>query len=227
MSEERKENQSVQTVSDTKSSVGSVDTNNESIKIFGIVESCGQLRVRKEPNKEADVIATIPVGTLVELENDEVIDGFYAVHTEVEMAIVWLSSFRLLDLKRSDYMAAERMNDSILTSVKKMLGLSEEYDAFDLDIITHINSVFTILTQIGVGSGNGFMIEDKTPVWTDFIQDSGIYQLVKSYMVLKVRLLFDPPMSSAVLECYKTQVNEYEWRLKTMAENQEVNNQNE
>lgn len=83
MSEERKENQSVQTVSDTKSSVGSVDTNNESIKIFGVVESCGQLRVRKEPNKEADVIATIPVGTLVELENDEVIDGFYAVHTEV------------------------------------------------------------------------------------------------------------------------------------------------
>lgn len=80
MSEERKENQSVQTVSDTKSSV---DTNNESIKIFGVVESCGQLRVRKEPNKEADVIATIPVGTLVELENDEVIDGFYAVHTEV------------------------------------------------------------------------------------------------------------------------------------------------
>lgn len=58
-------------------------------------------------------------------------------------------------------MAAERMNDSILTSVKKMLGLSEEYNAFDLDIITHINSVFTILTQIGVGSGNGFMIEDK------------------------------------------------------------------
>jgi hypothetical protein len=119
-------------------------------------------------------------------------------------------------------MAAERMNDSILTSVKKMLGLSEEYDAFDLDIITHINSVFTILTQIGVGPDNGFMIEDKTPVWTDFIQDSGIYQLVKSYMVLKVQLLFDPPMSSAVSECYKTQVNEYEWRLKTMAENQEV-----
>ena len=103
-----------------------------------------------------------------------------------------------------------------------MLGLSEEYDAFDLDIITHINSVFTILTQIGVGPTNGFMIEDKTAIWTDFIQDSGIYQLVKSYVVLKVRLLFDPPISSAVLECYKTQANEYEWRLKTMAEIQEV-----
>ena len=119
-------------------------------------------------------------------------------------------------------MAAERMNDSILTSVKKMLGLPEEYDAFDLDIITHINSVFTILVQIGIGPSNGFMIEDKTAIWTNFIKDMSLYQLVKSYMFLKVRLLFDPPMSSAVLECYKTQVNEYEWRLKTMAENQEV-----
>lgn len=119
-------------------------------------------------------------------------------------------------------MAADEMKDSILLSVKKMLGLTEEYDAFDLDIITHINSVFTILTQIGVGPSNGFMIEDKTAIWTNFIKDMSLYQLVKSYMVLKVRLLFDPPMSSAVLECYKTQVNEYEWRLKTMAENQEV-----
>ena len=90
-------------------------------------------------------------------------------------------------------MGAEIMNDSILTSVKKMLGLSEEYDAFDLDIITHINSVFTILTQIGVGPGNGFMIEDKTPVWTDFIQDSGIYQLVKSTDELCcIRMLQNP-----------------------------------
>ena len=83
MSEERKENQSVRTVSDTKSSVESADTNNESIKIFGIVDSCGHLRIRKEPNKESDVVVTIPVGTMVELVNDEVIDGFYAVHTEV------------------------------------------------------------------------------------------------------------------------------------------------
>ena len=66
-------------------------------------------------------------------------------------------------------MAADRMNDSILSSIKKMLGLPEEYDAFDLDIITHINSVFTILAQIGVGPSNGFIIEDKTAVWTDFI----------------------------------------------------------
>lgn len=94
-------------------------------------------------------------------------------------------------------MAADEMKDSILLSVKKMLGLTEEYDAFDLDIITHINSVFTILTQIGVGPSNGFMIEDKTAIWTNFIKDMSLYHLVKSYMVLKVRLLFDPPISSA------------------------------
>ena len=84
MSEKRKENQSVQTASVTDSSVESAEANtkNEDIKFLGVVESCGQLRVRKEPNKESDVVATIPVGTIVELENDEVIDGFYAVHTE-------------------------------------------------------------------------------------------------------------------------------------------------
>lgn len=84
MSEKRKEIQSVQTASVTDLSVESAGTNtkNDGIKILGVVESCGQLRVRKEPNKESDVVATIPVGTIVELENDEVIDGFYAVHTE-------------------------------------------------------------------------------------------------------------------------------------------------
>lgn len=89
MSEERKENQSVQTASVTKSSVESADTytKNENIKIFGVVESCGYLRVRKEPNKEADVIGTIPVGSVVELLNGEVVDGFYAVHTETAYGV--------------------------------------------------------------------------------------------------------------------------------------------
>lgn len=81
MSEKRKVNQSVQTVSVAESV--KANEKNKDAKIFGIVESCGQLRVRKEPTKESDVVITIPVGTIVELENDEVIDGFYAVHTEV------------------------------------------------------------------------------------------------------------------------------------------------
>lgn len=114
------------------------------------------------------------------------------------------------------------ITDSILTSIKKLLGISEEYEHFDADLIMHINSVFSILTQLGVGPTTGFMIEDKNTIWKDFIGDEAKYMLVKSYMHLKVKLLFDPPLSSAVMECYKTQISEYEWRLNVAAENDDA-----
>ena len=90
------------------------------------------------------------------------------------------------------------ITDSVLTSIKKLLGIAEEYEHFDADLIMHINSVFSILTQLGVGPSKGFMIEDKNATWKDFISDESKYMLVKSYMHLKVKLLFDPPLSSAV-----------------------------
>ncbi|PNH20943.1 structural protein [Lachnospiraceae bacterium] len=111
------------------------------------------------------------------------------------------------------------ITDSVLISIKKLLGIAEEYEHFDADLIMHINSVFSILTQLGVGPFKGFMIEDKSATWKDFTSDESKYMLVKSYMHLKVKLLFDPPLSSAVLECYKTQISEYEWRLNVAAEN--------
>ena len=111
------------------------------------------------------------------------------------------------------------VNDSILTSIKKMLGIAEEYDNFDLDLIMHINSVFSVLMQLGVGPKKGFMIEDKTATWLSFIPNEATLMLVKSYMYLKVKLMFDTPLSSAVMECYKTQISEYEWRLNVAAEN--------
>lgn len=114
------------------------------------------------------------------------------------------------------------ITDSVLTSIKKMLGIVEEYEHFDSDLIMHINSVFSILTQLGVGPSTGFMIEDKNASWKDFISDEAKLMLVKSYMHLKVKLLFDPPLSSAVLECYKTQISEYEWRLNVAAENEDA-----
>ena len=114
------------------------------------------------------------------------------------------------------------ITDSVLTSIKKLLGIAEEYEHFDADLIMHINSVFSILTQLGVGPSKGFMIEDKNATWKDFISDESKYMLVKSYMHLKVKLLFDPPLSSAVLECYKTQISEYEWRLNVAAENDDT-----
>lgn len=103
--------------------------------------------------------------------------------------------------------------DSILTSVKKMLGIAEDYEHFDPDIIMHINSVFSILTQLGVGDSSGFTIEDKANTWDEFIDDDPRLQLIKSYMFLKVKMIFDPPTSSAAMESMNKQISEYEWRI--------------
>ena len=111
--------------------------------------------------------------------------------------------------------------ESILTSIKKLLGITEEYDQFDPDIITHINSVFMILTQLGVGPSEGFSIEDDTSVWSDFIKDANKIEAVKTYIYLKVKLLFDPPLSSAVIESMNRLINELEWRLNVAAESTE------
>ena len=112
--------------------------------------------------------------------------------------------------------------ESILTSIKKLLGIAEEYEHFDPDIIMHINSVFMILTQIGVGPSEGFTIEDETSVWTDFIPETPRLEAVKSFVYLKVRLLFDPPLSSAVTESMNRMIGELEWRLNVAAETTEI-----
>lgn len=109
--------------------------------------------------------------------------------------------------------------ESILTSIKKLLGIAEEYTHFDEDLIIHINSVFAALTQIGVGPSVGFSITDKYATWTDFISEDTCLIPVKSYVHLKVRLLFDPPSSSAVMSSIERQASEFEWRLRLAAEN--------
>lgn len=104
--------------------------------------------------------------------------------------------------------------ESILTSIKKLLGITEEYDIFDADIIIHINTVFAILTQIGVGPSEGFSIQDKTTIWNDFIPGSDPrLNNVKTYVYLKVKLIFDPPQSSTTIEAIKQTIAELEWRL--------------
>ena len=110
------------------------------------------------------------------------------------------------------------MDDSILKKIKKLLGISEDYEHFDADIIMHINSVFMILTQLGVGPPDGFSIEDDSSVWSNFIGDSSNIESVKSYVYLKVKLLFDPPLSSAAMEATKQLISELEWRLNLAAE---------
>ena len=111
--------------------------------------------------------------------------------------------------------------DSILTSIKKLLGIADEYTHFDTDIVVHINSAFMILNQLGVGPSECFSIEDKTSTWNDFLGDRGDLNSVRTYVYLRVRLLFDPPSSSAVMDSMTRMINELEWRLNVNAEAKE------
>lgn len=104
--------------------------------------------------------------------------------------------------------------ESILTSIKKLLGITEEYEHFDTDIIMHINSVFSVLTQLGVGPQKGFRIEDDGTEWSEFLLDDFRLEMVKTYVYLKVRLAFDSTnLSSAVIESLNRQISELEWRI--------------
>lgn len=108
--------------------------------------------------------------------------------------------------------------DSILTSIKKLLGVTASYEHFDQDIIMHINSVLMILTQLGVGPPEGFTIEDDSSLWTDFLPDETNLEAVRSYVFMKVKLMFDPPTSGIVTESYNRMIAEFEWRLNVNAE---------
>lgn len=117
--------------------------------------------------------------------------------------------------------------ESILTSIKKLLGITEEYEHFDADIIMHINSVFMILAQMGVGPSEGFSIKDKTATWDMFVSQNTNLESVKSYVFMKVKLLFDPPQSSAVMESMNRMISEFEWRLNVESETPTVKSEEE
>jgi hypothetical protein len=108
--------------------------------------------------------------------------------------------------------------DSILTSVKKVLNLAEDYTFFDPDIILHINSVFSTLNQLGVGPDAGFMIEDATATWADFLDNNPQYNFVKTYMCLSVRMLFDPPSTAHHMQAAQAQIDQYVWRISVLRE---------
>ena len=113
--------------------------------------------------------------------------------------------------------------DSILTSIKKLLGITAEYKQFDPDLIIHINSVFLILKQLGIGPEQGFSISGEYETWDQFLPEGSTnFEAVKSYMHIKVKLLVDPPTSSAVMEAMNRMASEYEWRLNIEAESTPV-----
>lgn len=102
--------------------------------------------------------------------------------------------------------------DSILNSIKKLLGIHPEYTEFDIDIIMHINTVFVILNQLNIGPPEGFLIEDESVIWDDYVTELNEI-MIRTYIYLKVRLMFDPPTSSALLESMNAMIAELEWRL--------------
>lgn len=110
------------------------------------------------------------------------------------------------------------MTDSILDSTKKVLNLNSDYTPFDQDIILHINSVFSTLNQLGVGPVDGFMIQDNIAVWSDFLEGDHRFNNVKTYMYLRVRMLFDPPTLGYVVSAMQDQIKELEWRINTQRE---------
>ena len=110
------------------------------------------------------------------------------------------------------------MATSILTSIKKLIGPTEDDTSFDVDIIMHINSAFFRLNQLGVGPSDGFFITDKTKTWEEFLVSRKDLEAVKSYVYQKVRLLFDPPQSAFLVEALKESIKEFEWTINVQAE---------
>lgn len=111
------------------------------------------------------------------------------------------------------------MIESILTSIKKLLGIEESYTHFDADIIMHINSVLAILVQLGVGPSEGFFISGKNETWSEFLGENSVnLEGVKTYVYMKVRLIFDPPPNAAAIDSMNRLVNEFEWRLNVSAD---------
>ena len=105
------------------------------------------------------------------------------------------------------------MTESILDSIKKLLGLTTTYTVFDQDLIIHINSVFMILRQLGVGPEQGYKITGSLNVWSEFSDNDIFIESVKTYVYLKVRLYFDPPQNSSLTQAIQSQIAELEWRL--------------
>lgn len=113
------------------------------------------------------------------------------------------------------------MTDSILNTTKKTLNLAPGDTTFDQDIILHINSVFSALNQLGIGPDEGFSIEDDAALWSTFLDGDKRLNNVKSYMYLRVRMLFDPPTTSFTITAFSEQIKELEWRINAQREQEQ------
>ena len=113
------------------------------------------------------------------------------------------------------------VEDSILKTTKKTLGLSADYTDFDIDVILAINTALSDLNQIGIGPDEGFAIEDDTATWADLLEGNKLLNNVKTYVGLRSRMIFDPPVTSFALEAYQKQIDELAWRINVTREQTE------
>lgn len=123
-------------------------------------------------------------------------------------------------------MAEPSVKDSILKSIKKMLGIYPEVTAFDDELILHINSVIASLSQMGIGpSDSGYSITSSTNLWTELLGSDKRLESIKSYIYMKVRLIFDPPIQSSVIEAFERQIKEFEYRNYVVKDNDRIDNE--
>ncbi len=120
----------------------------------------------------------------------------------------------------------EPIKNSILNDIKSMLGPTYDDDSFDTDIIIYINSIFTILRQLGVGPSTGYRITNKDNIWSEFVKDEEMLDAVKTYIYLKVKLTFDPPLNASLVEAFTSQAKELEWRLNVSVESDPIGGEN-
>lgn len=112
----------------------------------------------------------------------------------------------------------EDISNSILNTIKKLIGIDTDYNVFDMDIIVSINSSFMILNQLGIGPDKPFSIKGSDETWKDFFGDEEVFELAKSYIYLRTKLLFDPPSSGVLHEAVERQISEFEWRMHVQAD---------
>lgn len=175
--------------------------------VIGVVTDCLKLNIREKPSKDSRVVTVVTCLDELEIDIGDSNDDWYAVCTATGIEGFCMKKFVAVRQQGENDM------DSILTSIKKLLGIAEEYEHFDPDIVMYINSAFSVLTQLGVGPEEGFRIEDASKTWSEFLYDDPRLEFVKTFIYLKVRLAFDPPLSSAVMEAINRQISELEWRI--------------
>lgn len=115
--------------------------------------------------------------------------------------------------------------ESILNSTKKLLGIFSSVDAFDTELILHINSVLSALVQMGIGPSEGYAITNAENTWSEFLGNDKRLESVKTYVFMRVRLLFDPPSNSSVIQAYENQIKEFEWRNYIVKDTDRINSE--